>query len=88
MLDALEKIIGPHRVSTIINTTKTPNILKVRANIESNPTYKAWISSDEYKKLSVNSAGFVKDHHPELVPSTWERRWKRVLEVRLYWTDY
>ncbi|KAF9151166.1 hypothetical protein BG015_006996 [Linnemannia schmuckeri] len=70
MLDALEKIIGPDRVASIINTTKTPNIIKVRANIESNPTYKAWISSDEYKKLSVNSAGFVKDHHPELTPSS------------------
>ncbi|KAF9548157.1 hypothetical protein EC957_007185 [Mortierella hygrophila] len=69
MLDALEKIIGPDRVAIIINTNKTPNILKLRANIESNPTYKAWVSSDEYKKLSVNSTGFVKDHYPELLSS-------------------
>ncbi|KAF9909780.1 hypothetical protein EC991_008103 [Linnemannia zychae] len=67
MLDALEKIIGSNRVASIINATTTPNVIKVRANIEAKESYKVWITSDEYKKLSVNSTGFVKDHHPELV---------------------
>ncbi|KAF9089027.1 hypothetical protein BGX23_006977 [Mortierella sp. AD031] len=66
MLDALEKIVGADRVATIINTDKTPSVIKVRQQVESKASYKSWTSSDEYRKLNVNSAGFVKDHHPEL----------------------
>ncbi|KAF8925288.1 hypothetical protein EDD21DRAFT_446816 [Dissophora ornata] len=66
MLNALEKIIGKERVASVINETNTPGVVKVRRNVESKPSYEAWTTSEEYKKLDVNSAAFVKDHHPEL----------------------
>ncbi|KAF9935413.1 hypothetical protein FBU30_000011 [Linnemannia zychae] len=66
-LDSLEHIIGANRVATVINSEKTPSIIKVRAEVENKPSYKAWITSDEYKKLSVNSQKVVKDHHPQLL---------------------
>ncbi|KAG0368803.1 hypothetical protein BC939DRAFT_330308 [Gamsiella multidivaricata] len=69
MLDALEKIIGKDRVATIINETKTPNVIKVRENVEAKPSYQTWITSEEYQKLDVKSTALVKEHHPELVDS-------------------
>ncbi|KAF9196651.1 hypothetical protein BGZ50_008596 [Haplosporangium sp. Z 11] len=64
-LAAIEVIIGKERVATVINKTETSGIVHVRANVESKSSYATWISSDEYKKLSEKSAGFVKQHHPE-----------------------
>ncbi|KAG0296230.1 hypothetical protein BGZ98_001059, partial [Dissophora globulifera] len=66
MLDALTKIIGADRVKSVINETNTPGIHKVVTNVQSNPSYAAWINSDEYKKLDSNTTAFVKEHHPEL----------------------
>ncbi|KAF9343797.1 hypothetical protein BGX26_005193 [Mortierella sp. AD094] len=67
MLDSMEKILGKERVATIINKTKTPGIVKVRKNVESKPSYKTWITSEEYQKLDAQSTGFVKQNYPEPV---------------------
>ncbi|KAG0324870.1 hypothetical protein BGZ99_001336 [Dissophora globulifera] len=66
VLDALTKIIGVDRFKSVINETNTPGIHKVITNVQSKPSYAAWINSDEYKKLDANTAAFVKNHHPEL----------------------
>lgn len=67
MLDALSKIIGKDRVAQVVNETATPGIIKVVKNVENKPGYKAWIGSEEYKKLDVGSVPLIKEHHPELV---------------------
>ncbi|GJJ74165.1 hypothetical protein EMPS_06523 [Entomortierella parvispora] len=70
MLDSLEKIIGKERVATVVNEAKTPGILKVRHLVESKDSYAGWIQSAEYKKLDVKSESMLRDHHPELLPSS------------------
>lgn len=70
-MDGLSKIIGKERVARVINETATPGIVNVVKNVESHPSYKSWIESEEYKKLDKNSVDFVKNHHPELHPELY-----------------
>ncbi|KAF9436064.1 hypothetical protein BGZ76_004912 [Entomortierella beljakovae] len=62
-----KKIFGKERVTTIVNRTKTPGLIKVRKNVESKASYQTWITSEEYQKLDTNLASLVNKHHPELV---------------------
>ncbi|KAG0311448.1 hypothetical protein BGZ99_010164 [Dissophora globulifera] len=66
VLDALTKVIGVDRFDSVINETTTPGLHKVIVNVQNNPSYAAWINSDEYKTLDSKTTAFVKEHHPEL----------------------
>ncbi|KAK3816268.1 MAG: hypothetical protein J3Q66DRAFT_440721 [Benniella sp.] len=65
LLDSFSKIIGKARVAQVVNETATPGIIKVVKNVENQPSYKAWIESEEYKKRDAKSMTLVKEH-PEL----------------------
>ncbi|KAG0289875.1 hypothetical protein BGZ98_003664, partial [Dissophora globulifera] len=58
VLDALTKVIGVARFNSVINETTTPGLHKVVTNVQSNPSYAAWINSDEYKNLDSKTTAF------------------------------
>ncbi|KAG0211723.1 Glutathione S-transferase S1 [Mortierella sp. GBA30] len=66
LLGTIEVIFGKERVAKVVNETKTPAIVKLRATIESKPSYAAWIESDTFKNLTIASQGFAKQYHGHL----------------------